>query len=590
MGRNKAVEARSDHLAHGVILHTAVSEEVDHITIIQFIDYSLQKCVMDLLSEMLKEKDRWEIQTLRRAGHSIRHIAEITYHNRRTISNVLAAFSCGETLNESSSGEKSLKPKRSGRRNALEQFKEFILDKVMHGASKDDVLLELRGLGYCGSLLSLQRFIRSSRLMTVTTPQQMIDWVRLDLKRRKAGIDGGTFEGGAWMHSVLVGNRTSSQIIQDIGDSLTVDDVTTLVECIKTKPLKLRNRALSVLAYCKGIACGNIASFLCITPRTVRNHISIFKNGGILCVLDFSRKGVKKASDPNYSSAVFNTLHTPPSFFGFNRTTWRMDDIYAVLFNQGVKISRANIRKIIKAAGYRFRKAKKVLTSTDPEYREKLQKITQILAHLKPDEKFFSIDEFGPFAVKIQGGRALAKPDEMRSVPQRQKSKGSLIATAALELSTNQITHFYSEKKNSDEMIRMLELLVSQYRTQARIFLSWDAASWHGSLKFSHRVDEFNEPAYREKHGTPLVELAPLPSCAQFLNVIESVFSGMARAIIHNSDYASVEAAKAAIDRYFSERNDHFKKHPQRAGKKLWGNERVEPEFNLANNCKDPRW
>ena len=61
-------------------------------------------------------------------------------------------------------------------------------------------------------------------------------------------------------------------------------------------------------------------------------------------------------------------------------------------------------------------------------------------------------------------------------------------------------------------------------------------------------------------------------------------------AIIHNSDYASVEAAKAAIDRYFSERNDHFQKHPRRAGKKLWGKERVEPEFNEANNCKDPGW
>jgi len=89
---------------------------------------------------------------------------------------------------------------------------------------------------------------------------------------------------------------------------------------------------------------------------------------------------------------------------------------------------------------------------------------------------------------------------------------------------------------------------------------------------------------------TPIAELAPLPSCARFLNVIESVFSGMARAIIHNSDYASVEAAKAAIDRYFSERNDHFQKHPRRAGKKLWGKERVEPEVNEANNCKDPRW
>ena len=267
-----------------------------------------------------------------------------------------------------------------------------------------------------------------------------------------------------------------------------------------------------------------------------------------------------------------------------------MDDLYAILTRSNVRISRANIRKIIKGAGYRFRKAKKVLTSTDPEYEEKLRKITQILAHLKPDEKFFSIDEFGPFAVNIKGGRSWAKSDEMRSVPQRQTSKGSLIVTAALELSTNQITHFYSEKKDTDEMIRMLELLVNQYRAQYRIYFSWDAASWHGSKKFLQQVSAINEAFYRAKNGTPIVELAPLPSCAQFLNVIESVFSGMARAIIHNSDYASAEAAKTAIDRYFAERNDHFQKHPLRAGKKIWGKERVETEFNEANNCKDPRW
>ena len=41
-------------------------------------------------------------------------------------------------------------------------------------------------------------------------------------------------------------------------------------------------------------------------------------------------------------------------------------------------------------------------------------------------------------------------------VPQYQKSKGWLILTAALELSRNQITHFYSLKKNTEEMIKMV--------------------------------------------------------------------------------------------------------------------------------------
>ncbi len=45
--------------------------------------------------------------------------------------------------------------------------------------------------------------------------------------------------------------------------------------------------------------------------------------------------------------------------------------------------------------------------------------------------------------------------------------------------------------------------------------------------------------------------------------------SGLAKAVIHNSDYASVAEAKAAIDRYFRERNEHFRRNPRRAGKKI---------------------
>lgn len=87
-----------------------------------------------------------------------------------------------------------------------------------------------------------------------------------------------------------------------------------------------------------------------------------------------------------------------------------------------------------------------------------------------------------------------------------------------------------------------------------------------------------------------MIEAAPLPAGAQFLNVIESVFSGMARAIIHNSDYKALDEAKAAIDRYLEERNAHFKQHPKRAGNKIWGKERGPATFSDASNCKDPRY
>ena len=123
-----------------------------------------------------------------------------------------------------------------------------------------------------------------------------------------------------------------------------------------------------------------------------------------------------------------------------------------------------------------------------------------------------------------------------------------------------------------------------------RIFLSWDAASWHASKSLYRVVDEMNGDKFRNRHSTPLIELMPLPSGAQFLNVIELVFSGMSRAILHNSNYGSVQECKTAIDSYFAERNLAFFEHPKRAGKKIWGKEPVEPVFREENNCKDARW
>jgi hypothetical protein len=124
-----------------------------------------------------------------------------------------------------------------------------------------------------------------------------------------------------------------------------------------------------------------------------------------------------------------------------------------------------------------------------------------------------------------------------------------------------------------------------KYKSQKCIYLSWDAASWHASKELYNKVEEINK-----SKDYPKVKLIPLPACAQFLNVIESVFSGMAKAIIHNSNYSSKEECISAIDQYFSERNEFYFKNPKRAGKKLWGKELVVPVFKECNNCKDPKY
>jgi transposase len=346
-----------------------------------------------------------------------------------------------------------------------------------------------------------------------------------------------------------------------------------------------RKRVLCVMARLRGFSIRAIVEHLGLSRNTVRRSLALYDAGRLQALLNRKERS-RKADDEQFRKALFGLLHEPPLLSGFNRTTWKMEDLRKTLTARGFAASESVIREAIRKAGFRWKSAKVVLTSTDPEYREKLDRVRSVLSNLGDDELFFSVDEYGPFAVKAKPGRLLVGPGENPSVPQWQKSKGWLIVTAALELSHNQVTHFYSRAKNTAEMIRMAETLLAEYSDARTLYLSWDAASWHMSKALLAFVDEHNAKA----SDLPRIDLVPLPASAQFLNVIESVFSGMARAIIHNSDYPSVKAAREAIDRYFAERNRHYAENPRRAGRKIWGRERTEPEFNPTNNCKDPAY
>ena len=465
------------------------------------------------------------------------------------------------------------KPRKTPKRSSiLDPYKPAIRrDWELGGCNFAFIFDRLRQAGYTGSKTIIRTYLSS-------------------LRRKKPYHDNQLLLPFEWMLRLIQGKLAANIVREELGILAPPEDVAVLLKRVCDGPLRVRNKSITILAHLRNIPQHEIARFLIIDRRVVGQYIQNYRSGGIAKLFAFREGRQKKHEQEEYKSVVFELLHSPPKVHGINRTTWRMDDLKMMLRHQGIVINEDSIRKIIRNAGYKFRSAKRVLTSTDPEYQEKLAELTRTLSGLTELKKFFSIDEFGPFAVKIQGGRALTAPGENRVVPQWQKSKGSLTLVGALELSTNQVTHFYATRKSTAEMIKLMHILLDQYCHMSQLYLSWDAASWHASKAFLAEVARLNEEGYRAHHHTPSIVLVPLPASAQFLNVIESVFSGMARAIIHNSDYASVEECQAAIDIYFVERNDFFQKHPKRAGNKIWGKERVAPIFSPSNNCKDPKY
>jgi len=371
-----------------------------------------------------------------------------------------------------------------------------------------------------------------------------------------------------FMLRLMQGHVPFRVVAEHLVSKVDQEDLGKLYDAALEQPRHLSRRALIIIFHLYGIDNKTVREFLYISRNTVKRNIRKFEDYGVESLLDNRHKIIRRLEDPKLQGKLLKLE----------------------LEKQGYHVGRNTVSKIVKNAGYRFWKAKEVLTSNDPNYHEKLEAITKILSNLKPTERFFSIDEFGPFAVKQRGGRRLVRQGEYPTVAKFQPSKGSLIVTAALELSTNQVTYFYSTRKNSDEIVKMLHILIRKYSGCRRIYMSWDHASWHSSKALFAEIAKVNDYRFRKKTKTPIVKLAPLPARAQFLNVIESVFSGMAAAIIQNSNYESVDHAKEAIDRYFMERNEYFHEHPKRAGNKIWGREIVAPAFKEGQNCKNPKW
>jgi len=302
------------------------------------------------------------------------------------------------------------------------------------------------------------------------------------------------------------------------------------------------------------------------SDSTVKRRVKQFKESG-----EVGRE--RRKENTSYTmkkTRLIELLHIPPSQHGINRTTWTaltLKRVYKELY--GKELGTSTICRIIKNSTYSLRKARRVLTSPDPKYREKVDLLIKTLHSLNEREELFFIDEVGPYRIKKYGGRSYVEKGHKKTFPQNQPDKGSVTFSAALSAQKNQMTWHFHRSKDTKAMIYLIELIFNQYHHLDSIYLSWDAASWHSSNELTEWLDQMNLITRQSNNG-PIIFLIPLPSNAQFLDVIESVFSGMKKAVIDNSDYQSMDEMKRAISRHFAERNEFFAENPKRVGKKIW--------------------
>lgn len=354
--------------------------------------------------------------------------------------------------------------------------------------------------------------------------------------------------------------------------TLTTDEIQTLIRYRTSQHKRHCAIATALLMINKGALLSDVVSAAGCHPGTVLAWIKKFHDVGISFIEVKPRHPERTERLAQREARIIDIIHTPPSAYNINRTTWTygtITDVYLLRYSE--QISKKTVERAVKKSGCTWRRIKTVQTSQDPEYLAKVDRLLDTLQGMKKGERFFFIDEVGPYRVRKYGGRVLMPKGETITLPEHQKSRGTVQFVAALEAITNQLTWVFTPNKGATAMISLLEKIMRNYTNCLGIFITWDAITVHSSKMVTEWIAAHNEAGKR-----PHIVVVPLPSNAQFLNVIESVFCGMKKAVICNSDYPTAHAMQEAIARHFEERNQFYKDNPKRAGNKIWDKQRFD--------------
>jgi transposase len=136
-------------------------------------------------------------------------------------------------------------------------------------------------------------------------------------------------------------------------------------------------RCQILLASDRGENAYQIAHQLGCNPQTARNAIHAFNEKGLPETLQPGSKHphtVHRAFDPEQAEALRELLHTNPRKFGKESTLWTLEMAAEVSFEEGLtqeRITGETVRATLERMGVRWERAKRWITSPDPEYQRK---------------------------------------------------------------------------------------------------------------------------------------------------------------------------------------------------------------------------
>ncbi|WP_045970488.1 IS630 family transposase [Xenorhabdus doucetiae] len=221
-------------------------------------------------------------------------------------------------------------------------------------------------------------------------------------------------------------------------------------------------------------------------------------------------------------SVISFLLQHSPQHLGYLRSRWSLE-LITLKINEilNISLSQSTLYRYFCRAGIVWRRAAPTLKLPDPEYDEKMAKISEALSNASGKHPVLYEDEVDINLNPKIGADWCFKGQQKRVVTPGKNQKHYL--AGCLNAKTKEITYVGGLRKNSDLFIKLLDEINHQYTSAKTITLILDNYCIHKSRKV--RVWLAKNPQFN---------LLFLPSYSPWLNKIERLWQSLHETVTRN--------------------------------------------------------
>jgi putative transposase len=296
-----------------------------------------------------------------------------------------------------------------------------------------------------------------------------------------------------------------------------------LLQVYRSCDARLARRAHVLLLLDDGLSYREVRAFLYASNDLIADCVRRFRKGGIYDALETD--GHPKPPDADWFPAVQDWVRNAmPQDFGYFRQRWTCEMLAEVLaWEKGIHLSPETVRRGLHRAGFVWRRPRPVVGPTDPDFTEKKQRLSRLMAHIPDNETIVFEDEVDIHLNPKIGSCWMPRGEQTEIVTPGTNDKRHLAGSLHWRTGTLLISE-PGRHRNAELFVLHLEDLRCRLRCYRRIHVICDNARFHDC----RTVRE-----YMERWGDRIV-LHFLPKYSPKLNPIERVWWHLHETITRN--------------------------------------------------------